>query len=158
MSDTVEYNAKGLKQLLKALKDKMPVARVGVLSSKDSRAAVTKGYSGETNAEIGAKHEFGTDGMPVRSFLRVPIAEHLQQYLEKAGAFDEDAVKRVIAEGSLVPWVEKVGLVGEDIVQEAFDTGGFGQWKPSNMKYKHNQQTLVETTQLRKSIASEVIK
>ncbi len=52
--------------------------------------------------------------------------------------------------------VKKVAVVAEGIVAEAFDTGGFGQWPPSDMTHKKVHQTLVETQQLRNSITSEV--
>lgn len=153
MSDDVEMNTRGLDGLLKALKEKMPVARVGIFGGKTNRAS---GVGHNNNAEIGAKHEFGMDGMPVRSFLRVPIAEHMQKYLDDSGAFDNDTLKKVIQTHSLVEWVKKIGIIGEAIVSDAFDSGGFGKWKPSNMAYKKNHQTLVETQQLRNSITSEV--
>lgn len=153
MSDTIEFDKRKLDQLIKALKGKLPVARVGVLAGKTQR------QDGDlNNATIGAKHEFGdpSEDLPVRSFLRVPISEKMQKYLEKSGAFTEDALKKVIQDGSIYNYIQKFGIVGEAIVQDAFDSGGFGQWKPSIMKFKKTKQTLVETQQLRKSITSEV--
>lgn len=150
--DATTIEIKGLEQLLKALKGKQPTARVGILGDKTQRSD----KSGQTNADIGAKHEFGTSGMPQRSFLRVPIEEHLNERLESSGAMDPDVLKQVIAQGSIVPWLKKVAVVAEGIVAEAFDSGGFGKWKPSNMANKKNKQTLVETQQLRNSITSEV--
>lgn len=151
MSEDVEFNTKGLDKLLKAFKD-IPKARVGILGGKNPR------QNGGSNASVGAKHEFGdpASGLPIRSFLRVPITEHLQEYLDKSKAFDQDALKKVISESSLREWVAKIGIVAETIVLDGFQTGGFGKWKPSNMLHKKNQQTLVETQQLRNSITSEV--
>jgi hypothetical protein len=80
MSDTL--NVKGLDQLLKALKSKPPLARVGILGDKSVRA--TEGTF-QTNAEIGAAHEFGTTTIPARSFLRVPISQNLQKEMEQSG-------------------------------------------------------------------------
>lgn len=134
---------------------KMPMVRVGVLGAKSHRS---KGDSkSPTNAEIGAKHEFGLDGMPMRSFLRMPLTEFLQKYLDKAGAFTEPLLKEVMVTASLTPWLKKVGIIGEQIVADGFQTGGFGKWKPSDMSRKRNHQTLVETQQLRNSITSEVV-
>lgn len=146
-----KMDTKVLAKLIRMTKGKLPVARVGILGRTNSR----DGKKG--NAEIGAKHEFGHEGMPVRSFLRVPIAEHYKEYLQKSGAFDEDAIKNALAEGTLVPWMKKVGIIAEAIVSDGFDTGGFGKWEPSNMEIKKNKQTLVETQQLRNSITSEVV-
>lgn len=149
MSDETEIKTQGLDQLIKSLKGKMPVARVGVLG-KDSRGG--KG----SNAAIGMKHEFGLDGMPMRSFLRVPILDNLEKYLDKAGALDKDVLAAVVRTGTIIPWLQKIAVIGQTIVLDAFATTGFGKWKPSNMRYKKNHQTLVETQQLRNSIEWDV--
>lgn len=143
----VTFNTKELNKLIKAF-DKIPVARVGVLGAKNARS----GSGEKTNAEIGAKHEFGFSGMPIRSFLRVPVTDNLNKYLEKSDAFDEDTIERVIREGSIAKWIGLVAITAVSIVLDGFDTGGFGKWKPSIMARKKNKQTLVETTQLRDSI------
>lgn len=155
MSDTdnvVVIKTEGLDKLLRALNQKLPTARVGILGADDVRA--TKGNP--SNATIGAAHEFGTTKLPMRSFLRVPITEHLQSKMEASGALDKQVLKQVIAEGSVIPWMTKIAVLAEQIVGEAFATGGFGKWMPSNMNNKKNHQTLVETQQLRDSITSEV--
>lgn len=144
----------GLDQLLKALKDKTnPVVRIGILGSN---ASASHGDNGPTNAEIGAAHEYGTEHLPVRSFLRSPISKHLNAQLDLSGAFDKRVFANVIAQGSVVPWLQKVAILAEGIVLDAFNTANDGEWKESNMKIKKNHQTLVETQQLRNSITSEI--
>lgn len=150
--DTIKMDTKKLDKLIKSLKGDLPVARVGILGDKNARV----GKNANTNAQIGAKHEFGSDGMPIRSFLRVPISTKMQEYLDKSGAFDPAALKKVLNEGTIYTWVQRIGIIGESIVADAFDTGGFGAWPPSNMALKKNHQTLVETQQLRNSITSDV--
>lgn len=151
MSD-VELKLDGIEKLLKALKDQSPpTARVGVLGDSTNRDD-----GGPTNATIGTFHEFGTSEHPVRSFLRVPISEHLESEMQKSGAFTPEALKEVLRTGSLLPYVTKMAVVAEGIVLEAFDSGGYGKWPPSDMASKKNHQTLVETQQLRNSITSEV--
>lgn len=148
----VEFNVKGLDQLLKALKQtEQPKARVGILGDKNSRTG-----KANSNATIGAYHEFGTTTLPIRSFLRMPISDRLQKKMEESRALDKDVMKEVIRSGTVIPWLKKIAILAESIVHEAFDTGGFGKWKPSNMDRKKNHQTLVETQQLRNSINSEV--
>jgi hypothetical protein len=137
-------------KLEKAFKGKLPVARVGVLGASNARK------DQNTNAAIGAKHEFGDDGMPVRSFLRVPIKDNLEQYMEKSGFFNKNAVTNAIKQQGFVAFVTMLGVLGQRIVLDAFSSGGFGKWKPSDMTYKKNHQTLVETQQLRNSITWEV--
>jgi len=155
MSDdkTVEMNKLSLEKLIKALKGNIPKARVGVLADHNARKD-----GEETNASIGVKHELGLDGLPIRSFLRMPLNLKMAKNLEKSGAFDELALKKVIKDGNFDNYVEKIGVVGVATVLEAFQTGGFGQWKPSNMDFKETKQTLVETEQLERSITSDVQK
>lgn len=152
MSDPViQINDKALKKLIKAFKGAIPQIRVGIMAGKAGRK------DGSSNAAIGAKHEYGGDGMPIRSFLRMPLSEHLNQKLEASGAFKEVTLREVIRLGSILPWCQKLAITAEGVVQEAFATGGFGKWKPSDMRFKKNHQTLVESQQLRDSITSEVI-
>lgn len=155
MSDeetTIQINTKGLDALIEALGDTTPpVARVGILGSTSARASKDK-----TNAEIGMKHEFGDEKVPIRSWLRMPLTEKMQEFLEKSGAFTPEVLAEVLESGSIEAWIEKVGVVGVQVVLEAFSTGGFGKWKPSDMTRKKNHQTLVETQQLRNAVTSEV--
>ncbi len=155
MSETVELNVKGLEALLKALKGKQPVARVGILGGKTTRGSGTS-QNAPTNAQIGAWHEFGTSRLPVRSFLRMPISTQLDKRMQASGDLDPGVVKEILKLGSLVPWLKRIAVMAEGIVLEAFDTGGFGTWIPSNMQRKKVHQTLIETAQLRNSITSEV--
>lgn len=156
MSD-VTLNVTGLDKLLRALRSKPPVSRVGVLGSDSARKG--KGHQ-PTNAEIGAAHEYGAParGLPQRSFLRVPIAERLQKEMESSGAFTPDVLSEVIRSGSVLAWMKKVAVLAEGIVSGAFDSAGYGKWAPWAVPgYKNNAgQILVDTKQLRDSITSEV--
>lgn len=174
-----ELNMKPLEDLIKALNEQAPSVRVGILGGTTQRspegtkfrsqAAVKtilpmgdvklpKLNNDKTNAEIGLEHEFGTETLPRRSFLRFPIMMQMQKYLDESNFFGSDSLKIVLNEKSLRSWVAKIGIVAENVVGDAFETGGFGLWKPSIMTGKKIQQTLVETTQLRDSIHSEVKK
>ena len=152
--DTVEFNDKGLQQLLKAFSgNETPFIEVGILADKTARSGADS-----TNAEIGMKHEFGTSYLPERSFLRMPLKDHLAPRLEAAGITDPDVIKKVLKDGTLIPFMKQIAVVAQDTVLEAFKTGGFGQWAPSDMTNKTVHQTLVETTQLRDSITAVVEK
>lgn len=144
-------NIKKLEDIIRTFGTKLPVAKVGILGKN-----ATRKDGKETNYEIGKKHEFGEDGLPIRSFLRMPIVEKFPKALQSSGFFEKKVFEKALASGSLYSIVEKLGILGEVVVLEAFETGGFGNWKPSNMKYKKNHQTLVETQQLKDSISSEV--
>lgn len=138
-----------LEQIIQILKNDQMKARVGVLGDKNARK------DAETNSSIGMKHEFGMEGLPVRSFLRMPISSKFKESLEKAG-FNKISWKKVIEKKSLSPITKRMGILGVRIVLEAFKTGGFGQWKPSIMKFKNTKKTLIETTQLRNSISYDL--
>lgn len=148
--DTVEIKTAGLDKLLKALKAPPPVARVGIFGSQNARP------DGNSNATIGAAHEFGTTTLPIRSFLRVPISDNLQKKMESSGVLDKETLNQVVASGTVIPWLTKVAILAHNIVLEAFDTGGFGKWKPSNMAHKKLKQTLIEDGYLLQSINYEV--
>lgn len=156
MSDEAyTLDTRGLDQLIKALKKATTLGRIGVLGPKTVRSAVDN-KDGLTNAQIGAFAEFGTSKAPQRSFLRIPLMTEFQKELSKSGAFDKEALKAVIAAASFTPWLKKAAIVAEGVVLGAFDSGGYGKWQPSNMQYKSNHNTLIETQQLRNSITSEV--
>lgn len=154
MSDTtVTFNSKPLQQIVKALRGKPPVVRIGIFGAKDSRS------SGKlTNAEIGAKHEYGLDGMPQRSFLRIPLMERLPGAMENARAFDRPALAEIVRSGSILVWMKKMAIIAEDVVAGAFDSGGYGKWPAwKNPHYQNNTgKILVDTQQLRNSITTEV--
>lgn len=160
MSDDLKLDTKNLDGILKALKGNMVRARIGVLGGNSMRNNVSSSgkINVKTNATIGSYHEFGVPGkLPMRSFLRVPISEHLQSELESKGAFTDKEMKRVIGEGSVIPWLERIAVVAYGIVMEAFDTGGFGKWPKWSQGYSNNTgQILVDTQQLRNSITTEV--
>jgi hypothetical protein len=151
VSDELTMDLSGLEKLRKALGGDLPELKVGILG--DSART-----GGQTNAEIGYRHEVGV-GVPRRSFLRDPLEENLENYLESSGAFDNDVLADVIKGGSVTPWLQKVGVVAENVIADAFATGGFGNWpalSPLTVRRKRNNQILVETNQLRDSITSEV--
>jgi hypothetical protein len=143
-----------LERLLKAVKNNEVKAKIGILGP----GATRKKSDGQTNADIGMAHEFGTSKIAQRSFLRVPLAENLNKALEKSGAFDKEVLKKVIKEKDIKPWLEKVAAVALAVVLEGFHNGGYGKWPAwKNPKYKNNTgMILVDTTQLRDSITTEV--
>lgn len=149
IDNNTSLKIEGLEKILKALKAKKSI-KIGILGDKNARTEEN------SNAEIGARFEFGVEGQQQRSFLRMPLSQYLFKNLQNAGLVDKETLKEVIKEGSLVPYLKKIAIVAEGTVLQAFDTGGFGEWPPSNMDFKKNHQTLVETGQLRNSITSRI--
>lgn len=142
---------------------------VGVLGNKNARTG-----TGNTNAEIGLKHEFGSasENIPRRSFLRMPLYSQLPKKLETIA---KSAWVAVILKKSMEQALKRLGVLAENAIQEAFATGGFGRWAPlsdytlkmrhlkamskkGKSKGKFGTAILIETAQLRKSITSAVIK
>lgn len=152
MSDE-KFDTTNLDQLIKALKENMSRARVGILGSKVTRGSDKTNTL--NNATIGAFHEYGTSTLPVRSFLRVPITDNLKSRMESSGAFNKEELEEVVKTASFVPWLKKIAVLAEGIVADAFNSNGFGKWKPTQHTNGGNT-TLVDTGQLKDSITSEV--
>ena len=136
----------GLDKLEKNLKSQK-LAMVGIFGNKNARDDYT------TNVKVGMKHEFGSfsEGLPRRSFLKDPLALKRKEFLKRARKIiDKDISDSVDSDQIL----EKIGVLGETIVQEAFETGGFGTWKPIS----RSGSILIDTGQLRSSITSKVEK
>jgi len=146
-----ELDDRILRQFIKILDGSDPQGKIGVLGGSKPRSD-----GGPTNAEIGLKHEFGKEGMPTRSWLRVPLMDHLEEYLDRAGFNPEAVLKQVLADRSLRPLLEKIMVVCKRVVLDGFASCGFGKWPPSDMTHKKNHQTLVETGQLRNSVETEI--
>ena len=95
-NDAFDFKDKGLKDLIRILNESAPYAKVGVISSSKNAQRSNEDGSSKTNAEIGADHEFGTEKLPQRSFLRIPIAEQMQKILDKSGYLDKDTFNLIL--------------------------------------------------------------
>lgn len=161
----IKLTTDGLDRVIRSLKGTLPSVKVGILGDTNSRSSQVQGMDSKftkvvnsvTNAEVGAAHEFGTSKLPKRSFLRMPLLEKLDTYLENSKAFDADVLKKVVTDASIIWWMKKVAITCEVVIADAFDTAGFGKWKPWKRGRTNNSgKILVDTTQLRDSITSEV--
>lgn len=127
---------------------------VGLLGS----AAVTQ-EGGKTIAGIGAEHEFGlpnrTPPLPRRSFIRFPIQSGQQQ-------IENDVGKRYqqhMEDGDIKAIFTDIGLACEARIQDAFDSGGFGEWKQLSeitVERKQSSAILIDTGQMRQAVSSKV--
>lgn len=147
-SRIIRANFNGLNALVKALGDGR-VVKVGILGRKVSRED-----SGElTNAELGAIHEFGSFSkkIPARSFLRMPIHQQSDVIAKEAGA----GSKEMVEQGNMVGVLKRIGVACKAAILRAFDSSGFGQWKPdkpATIRRKGSATPLIDTSQLRRSI------
>lgn len=118
----------------------------GAIRVRDRSYLPSKGL---TNAEVGFIHEFGTNRIPKRSFLRMPIfqkAEDILLLVKRAGALKK------LAAGRMIEVLGDIGIACEAAIGQAFASAGWGSWPP----VKRGGSPLVDTGQLRRSIASTV--
>lgn len=159
MAQKMRFDVEGLTKLEKALEEAKKLrARVGILGSKTERGGP------ETNAEIGAKHEFGftiSEGafqgsrVPARSFLRMPFMTHISDVMKMV----KPKVTSMFAAGRLGAFFAELGVAGEWLVDKAFQTGGWGAWTPNaptTVMLKGSDKPLIDKGALRRSISSIV--
>ncbi len=152
------FNTKAFDDLITALKSNKYTVKIGILGDKNIRESKDGSNS---NATIGAAHEFGSAHLPIRSFLRMPLSEYFPKKLEASGILDNDAIEEAIKEKSFRSLTKKVAVMAVATVLEAFNTGGFGKWpalSPARLaqraKLNQGAQILVvpDSHQLRDSI------
>lgn len=147
----ININLKLAENLEKGLKQKMAI-KVGILGDS-SRG------DGETNASIGAIHEYGSlsKGVPSRSFLRMPLETKASQLTSIiASSLFSEAIKS----GNTDRAMNLLGAEAKGIVVDAFGTRGYGKWKPlsqETIRKKGSSAPLIDTRQLAKSITYEVV-
>ena len=147
----IKLNDSGLNKLIKKVtNDSKSYVKVGILGDTNAR---TEGE--QSNAEIGFIHEFGNNSHPMRSFLRMPILLKLKDKIENNSVSKDGEIDFKFT-------MYQVGLLAESVIDEAFETAGFGTWRPSQKKHGIDElgefsSTLVDTSQLRDSITSEVV-
>lgn len=174
--NTVTLNTKGLQEIRRKLNvvGKSHVD-VGIFSDHNARD------DGETNAEVGAKMEFGSteestpsdaqikargreyeiiptwSGNPARSFLEMPLKTDLPSRINNQGSLLVDG----LVEFGPNQFLNLIGIMASKSVDAAFETEGFGTWAPNSEKtqeWKGSSKPLIDSSQLRQSISHRVIK
>lgn len=149
-------NFEPLERFIKAVKSKTPpYAKIGILGK-----TATRSNGNSTNAEIGAAHEYGAPekGLPIRSFLRMPLITQLPNTLNNTDLLGEEKLKEVIKEGTMSPWMETIATLAEGVSKESFSNGGFGYWPEWAPGYSNQTgDILVDTGQLRDAVTHEVV-
>lgn len=170
---TATLNLSGLDGLTKEFAELLGSAlKVGVLKTSNARD------DGTTNAVVGLKNEFGDphpssaspteqaargrgpagwNATPMRSFLRMPLIDHLPAELQA----NTDAIKDA-AEGRIagISVAEVVGVIATNTIQTAFDTEGYGKWQPNTQMtkdWKGSDRPLIDSHQLRNSVQFEIV-
>jgi hypothetical protein len=121
-----------------------------------------------TNADIGAKHEFGVQNekerLQMRSFLRMPLLRSSKELFERKQKLVL-RIKGAIENGTSIDdaWLkafQDLGIIAQQIVQGSFEQGGPG-WpalSKTTIERKKSDKILIDTAQLRRSISSRVVK
>ncbi|NCX93984.1 MAG: hypothetical protein EBX40_04845 [Gammaproteobacteria bacterium] len=135
--------------------------KIGVLSNE-------KREDGFGAAELAAVHEFGTDKIPERSFLRSTFKSR-QDDFEQVMSQNKASIIKGIVENGLEPFLAKVGAEWVGYVQETFKAQGPG-WMPLSPRTLAARQAragqgkpfsstiLVDTGAMLRSITFEVKK
>jgi phage gpG-like protein len=148
----IKYDIKELNELNKTFNDRK-IVKIGILGNKNNRKD-----KGLTNSMIGSIHEFGSfeKNIPRRSFLKDTFDIKINEFISKT----KDIISKNIKKKNAMKIIfSQVGIFGEILIQNAFETDGFGKWKPLSKKTierKKSEKILVDTAQLRKSITSKV--
>ena len=113
--------------LYEGLKTK-PEIQVGIFAAASSR---TDGAL--TNADLGAAHEYGVPehGLPPRSFLKTPIADHATEIMAPFKGHPE----AMLAKSDLMTMWKRIGIAAENVVLGAFKSDGYGKWQPLSYRY-----------------------
>lgn len=150
-----EALARCQRQLDAMKRAKEAVIKVGLPANESATSGVyatDSGKPGPTVLEVGIWHEYGTQHIPMRSFLRGPF-EQKQAEISKAIDIQfklvlDDALDIEAALG-------RVGLTAVNISRGAFKTRGYGVWldiKQATKTAKGSDQVLIDTGTLRNAI------
>lgn len=103
-------------------------------------------------ASVADVHEFGSETVPERSFLRVAIRRNRQKYLQ---------MNRInlakVARGDM-DVKQALGMLGEEAkgdVQMEITNGEFAPLAPTTVKAKGSSEPLVDSGQMKQSVAWE---
>lgn len=153
MKSSLKFDLTKLQTFVKGVDDKHRV-QVGIFGNKSAR----KDGGDLSNADVGAVHEFGSfsDNIPMRSFLRMPLNTQSDQILKQV----TPGSRELVATGKMTLLLKRLGIACENVIQAAFASRGFGTWKPNKpatIRRKGSDVPLIDTAQLRRSIASRVV-
>ncbi len=153
MSVKVEDKDRGYNELVKKIEgmDRLAIL-VGVF---EREGAQPHGDDAFTVLDVAAVHEFGTDTVPQRSFIRAWFDENI----EKA----REALRRLMVQalqGKLTPeqCIERFGLWVQGEIQKRMAQGIPPPLAESTIEQKGSSVPLIDTGQMRSSVTFKVEK
>lgn len=157
VTDT-DRGARALAESLRAL-GKARV-RVGVLADAPKKTGTRTGKRGRqiqqaaTLAEVAAAHEFGTDKIPQRSFIRATV-----DLKAAVIAAEQEKLAAQVVDSKITPEVamERLGAAVQGMVQVRIAEGIGPALAPATVARKGSDKQLVDTGQLRSSVTYQVL-
>jgi len=136
---TLKHTEHYLGQLQKAVKTSV---KVGLPSDKVGGEIY---QDGQSIIDVGAQHEYGTNKVPMRSFLRMPF----EVKKDEMGSFIQSQFRRVLEKKKPAKdAMELIGIQATNISKEAFRSNGFGNWAPLAERTKKAKAEAGKTTTL----------
>tara|TARA_R110000803_G_scaffold172825_2_gene235621 strand:- start:43 stop:513 length:471 start_codon:yes stop_codon:yes gene_type:complete len=153
-NNQVMLDLSGLEELKNSLPKDIAV-KVGVLSDGNSREGGAVG-----NAELGLIQELGSfsRNIPARSWLMMPLTERKAEIVK---FLQSKKAKELVESMEFDRLLELMGLKAEGIIDKAFTSSGFGKWQPNSpatVRRKGSSRPLIDTSELRRSVSSELDK
>jgi hypothetical protein len=144
-----DFDGKFLDRLKAALTGKRErVVNVGFPAS-------AKELDGTSTAFIAAVHEFGSEHVPERSFMRTS----LEANRNKRKALNEQNLKKVLNGGITIDAaLGQLGLMASSDIKEQIKNGSFAPLKEATIKRKGSSKPLIDTGQMRQSVTYELEK
>ena len=144
-----DFDGKFLDKLKKALTGKRErIVNVGFPAS-------AKEPDGTSTAFIAAVHEFGSEHVPERSFMRTSLGANRN----KRKALNEQNLKKILNGGmSVDAALGQLGLMASSDIKEQIKNGSFAPLKAATIKRKGSSKPLVDTGQMRQSVTYELEK
>lgn len=144
-----DFDGKFLENLKRRLTGKREhVVNVGFPSS-------AKEPDGTSTALVAAVHEYGSEHVPERPFMRVAIQENLGNYK----ALNANSLKQLVR-GSITTdkALGLLGLMASSHIKEKIKNGSFAPLKAATIKRKGSSKPLIDTGQMRQSVTYELEK
>ena len=163
MAGKVIDRDRGMRELLRMaerIKREQPHVAVGITGKSGGKPH--EGGGSMTIVDIGAVHEFGAGGVPERSFLRATIDKHAQKYrAHMTNGMRRGVLGAVRGQGGAdveSPVLKRTGLMAEGDIKRRIAEGIAPALAPATIAAKGSSKPLIDTGQLRASIASEIRK
>lgn len=102
-----------------------------------------------TMAFIGAVHEFGTEHIPQRSFIRSALNDNQKKIADFAGELGEQII---LGKKTPKQALNLMGLKITGMIQEKITDGDFTPLAPATVRAKKSNKPLIDTGRMRASI------